>query len=199
MVNVIYCKRIELGGKIAFRKRVARKTTAKKRSSPKAKPIKLNPKYWLRGAGDIKKWSDENIPSDGLCPILRCKPRAWNCDHDHFDSKVRGMISQAANTWEGYVLKSFSKYCNAYTDLSLSEALRNMADYLESSYWIDNKLHFRAVEDMRKHLNRCTKETIARKALEEYGLVIPCDIEKADMVYIYLEKFISLLEETVWE
>lgn len=74
-----------------------------------------------------------------------------------------------------------------------------MADYLESPYWLENKLHFRAVEDMRKHLNRCTKETIARKALDEYGLTIPCDIEKADMIYIYLEKFINLLEETVWE
>ncbi len=160
----------------------------------RVKGIKLNPDKWLTKS-NLKIWSDENKPKDGLCPILKFKPTRWVCDHDHFDSRVRGVISQAANTWEGYVLKSFSKYCQAYSEVSLSEALRNLADYLEQPYWLENKLHFSAVDHMRKFLYRCTKETISRRAKEDLALELSSDLDKNSMIDVYLEKYIELLEE----
>lgn len=188
-----------IGGKIPYFRKKRTKVATKKKSTPNAKPISLNPDFWLRNSADIKKWSEENKPSDGLCPVLKFKPTRWVCDHDHFDSKVRGMLSQNANTFEGYILKAFSKYCSAYTEISLSEALRNMADYLETPYWIDNKLHYGAVEDMRKHLNRCTKDTIVKRALDDYGIVIDSELEKREMVYLYLKSYVSELEEKLWD
>lgn len=191
-----------LGGKIAyFRKKRAKPSSkaTKKKSTPNAKPVSLNSEYWLRNSSDIKKWAEENKPEDGLCPILKFKPTRWVVDHDHFDSRTRGVISQNANTWEGYILKSFSKYCGAYTEISLSEALRNLAHYFEQPYWLNNKLHCGAVEELRRHLNRCTKETIASKALKEYDLIINTELEKRDMVQIYLLEFVKQMEETTWE
>ncbi len=160
----------------------------------------MNPDYWLRNTADIRLWSEENKPSDGLCPVLRYKPARWTCDHDHFDLKVRGMLSQPANTWEGYVVKYFQKYCSKYTDLSVSEALRNLADYLETDYWLANKLHHRGIETQRKYLERLNKEQIAIAAKTEFNLCLdPVQLTQEQMIVLYLEAFIKKYEETVWK
>lgn len=187
-----YSTSASCGGCIPYKKK---KRIVRKVSKPRAKAIKLNPEKWLTKTS-LKDWSFDNRPKDGLCPILKFKPTRWVCDHDHFDSRVRGVISQAANTWEGYVLKSFSKYCQAYSEVSLSEALRNLADYLETPYWLENKLHFSAIDHMRKFLSRCTKETIVRRAKDDLNIDIQTDLVKEDMIDTYLEKYIELLEET---
>ncbi len=109
------------------------------------------------------------------------------------------MLSQPANTWEGYVVKYFQKYCSNYTDLSVSEALRNLADYLENPYWIENKLHHRGVETQRKYLERLKKETIAIAAKEEFGLILDdAEMTKEQMIVEYLKLFVKKYEETVW-
>lgn len=110
------------------------------------------------------------------------------------------MLSQPANTWEGYVVKYFQKYCAKYTELSVSEALRNLADYLDSDYWIKNKLHHRGVESQRKYLERLTKDQIAIAAKSEFDLNLdPTLLSQEEMIMLYLEAFIRKYEETVWE
>ena len=174
---------------------MATKATKKRRES-----IPLNSEYWLKNTTEVRLWSEENKPSDGLCPVLRYKPARWTCDHDHFDLKVRGMLSQPANTWEGYVVKYFQKYCSNYTDISISEALRNLADYLERPYWLENKLHHRGVETQRKYLERLKKETIAIAAKRDFDLDLDCEkMSKEEMIVLYLKEFVKKYEETVWK
>lgn len=110
------------------------------------------------------------------------------------------MLSQPANTWEGYVVKYFQKYCSNYTELSVSEALRNLADYLESDYWLKNKLHHRGIEMQRKHLERMSKDKIAIEAKKEFGLTLdPSELTQEEMIVLYLKEFIKKHEETVWK
>lgn len=110
------------------------------------------------------------------------------------------MLSQPANTWEGYVVKYFQKYCSKYTDLSVSEALRNLADYLETDYWLANKLHHRGIETQRKYLERLNKEQIAIAAKTEFNLCLdPVQLTQEQMIVLYLEAFIKKYEETVWK
>lgn len=175
------------------RKRVYKTKTAvpkKRRTS-----LKLNKDLWLGTQSDIRKWSDENTPEDGFCPILKIKPVNWTCDHDHFDNRVRGMVCQQGNTWEGYVQKSWIKYCSKYTDLSLSDALRNLADYLENPYWIYNPLHYKGVEDMRKHLERCKKETIVLKAFNDFNIELNAEDLQEELIVSYLTTYIKHFEE----
>lgn len=74
--------------------------------------------------------------------------------------------------------------------------MRNLADYLESQEYYQNKLHHRFVEDQRKFLNRCTKATIAIKAKETYGLDLDeTQMNKEEMVYAYLVEFVKEREE----
>lgn len=109
------------------------------------------------------------------------------------------MLSQPANTWEGYVVKYFQKYCSKYTELSVSESLRNLADYLESDYWLNNKLHHRGVESQRKYLERLNKDQIAIEARSEFGVDLnPSELTQEQMIILYLEAFINKYEETIW-
>lgn len=179
-----------------------RKST-KKASTPKKrrKSIALNPDFWVRNTKDVTEWRELNLPEDGLCPILKTKPRIWTLDHDHFSLHCRSVISGVGNIFEGRVTKDFQKYVANHTDLSLSEVLRNLADYLEQPYWLYNKLHHRGVEDMRKHLERCTKETIQRKLREDFNIEL-LDISetlKEDLIILYLENFIRQYEENIWK
>lgn len=188
------------GGSIAFKRRRKVVKRAVKVVKKRRESIPLNPEYWLRNTADIRLWSEANKPADGLCPVLKYKPTRWTCDHDHFDLKVRGMLSQPANTWEGYVVKYFQKYCSKYTDLSVSEALRNLADYLETDYWLANKLHHRGIETQRKYLERLTKDQIAIAAKTEFDLRLdPTALTQEQMIVLYLEAFIKKHEETVWK
>lgn len=147
---------------------------------------------------EIKEWCDENIPKDGLCPILKIKPDRWTVDHDHFDLRVRGVISQQANTLEGYIQKYFLKYCAKYTKLALPDILRAFADYLEQPYWLENKLHYKGVESLRKHLLRCKKETIIEKAKRMLNISLEDSLTKEELIDKYLEIFIEQMENNKW-
>lgn len=170
------------------------------RRKVRSKPISLNKNFWLRNSSDISIWREQNKPKDGFCPILKNKPNSWVVDHCHFDLRARGVISAEANKWEGYVLKYFQKYCINYTDISLSDALRNLADYLETDYWLYNPLHVTGIEDMRKHLNRCKIDTIKSKIMSDFDVIVldkdtnGADKLKADYVAEYLAYFILKYE-----
>jgi len=173
----------------------------KKKSTPRTKQkkiaVELNPDLWLRNTEDVRKWREEHKPKSGLCPILEIKPKVWTLDHDHATGEVRGVISSLSNLAEGRLNKVYEKYLAQHTHLSFSEVIRNLADYLESEEYFENILHHRLVEDQRKHLNRCTKATIAIKAKNSYDLDLNEDeMSKEEMIYAYLVEFVKAYEET---
>lgn len=130
----------------------------------------------------------------GLDPILK-EPLKRPClDHDHFDGKCRGVLSQCINTFEGYVLKAWMKYVSPNTETSLSEALRNMADYLEQDFY-RNPFHSSYKEDMVKFLRRCTNEKIIERAKNDLDMDIPVGTRKDESILLYMTEFIRQVEK----
>lgn len=79
-----------------------------------------------------------------ICPILKQEIKYEDCvfDHKHKtkaevigeDGKglLRGVLHFQANSWEGKVTNAFKRYGLHKFDISLPEALRNLADYIEN-------------------------------------------------------------------
>lgn len=130
----------------------------------------------------------------GLCAILR-EPMDVPClDHDHFDGKVRGVIGYALNMFEGGIQKLWSKHIEGKTEVTMSEALRRMADYLEQDH-SRHPFHGQVVSDLKSALKRRTKETIARNGRDHLGIVIDENLDKAEMIAQYVTEFVRQLEE----
>ena len=83
---------------------------------------------------DVKKVRDKLVEQqNGIDPILKepfKEPPA--CDHDHVTQRVRGALGRNSNAFEGKVFNAFVRCLRWQTDLTLSEILRNLADYLET-------------------------------------------------------------------
>ena len=150
---------------------------------------------WLKDSKEIaalrKEMSEEQ---GGLDPVLGEPLRKPVLDHDHADGHCRGVLSQCVNTWEGYITKYWMKYVAEYTDCSLSEALRRMADYLENDY-SDLPFHKNYRDDMTKFLRRCSKATIIARAKKDLNLDIPEDLTKHEAIEAYMQEFIKHTEE----
>lgn len=116
-------------------------------------------------------------------------------DHDHFDGKCRGVIGATLNLFEGQVQKLWSKHMEDKTSLTMSEVLRRLADYLEADQ-SHMKLHGEIVADLKKSLKRWTKETISRNGYLNFGIVIDDNLDKGEMITIYVTEFVRRLEES---
>jgi len=87
-----------------------------------------------------KQWRKQN----GICPILKQKIKYENAVFDHChknqaevlgeDGKglLRGVLHFQVNSWEGKVVNSFKRYGLHKLGTPLSEALRNLAGYLDN-------------------------------------------------------------------
>lgn len=158
--------------------------------------IRLNEEKWLRNTQDVLKWRVKNIPEDELCPILKFTPKTWTVDHDHVSGYTRGVISSEANCHlDGRITKIYEKYLAHKTNLSLPEVLRNLADYLEMPYWLENPLHHRYVADQRKFLERCTIPKIIERAKLDLGIDLVHNADKETLIVSYLKEFIKQREE----
>lgn len=189
-----------MGGEIVAlrrKKRAAKPFVSKDKVSRVTVRVSLG--RWVRTSAQISELRDElSKAQKGLDPILK-EPLKKPClDHDHFDGRVRGVLSQCTNTFEGYVLKAWMKYVSAYTDTSLSEALRNMADYLEQDT-CGNALHGGYLVDITKFLKRLSNETIKGRALKDFGVVIPEGTDKKESIERYLEEFVKKAEDSMYE
>lgn len=87
-----------------------------------------------------EQWEKQN----GICPILKQEIMYKDAcfDHKHKtkaellgeDGKglLRGILHFQANSWEGKVTNAFKRYGLHKFNISLPEALRNLADYIEN-------------------------------------------------------------------
>lgn len=174
-----------MGGDIRKRKVKARRKAVKA-------PVTCR---WLKDSKEIAALREEmSEEQDGLDPVLGEPLRKPVLDHDHADGHCRGVLSQCVNTWEGYITKYWMKYVAEYTDCSLSEALRRMADYLENDY-SDLPFHKNYRDDMTKFLRRCSKATIIDRAKKDLNLYISDDLTKHEAIEAYMQEFIKYTEE----
>lgn len=159
--------------------------------------VPYNKEMWVKTSKQIADYRE--ILSQEQClkdPIIGGDIIKPCLDHDHFDGRCRGVLSQSVNTFEGQVLKAWMKYVSEYTDISLPAALRNLADYLEKDF-SGNKIHGAYLTDMAKFLKRLTVDTIRRRALQDLALVIPEGKTKTESVQMYLTEFVIKTESQI--
>jgi len=79
----------------------------------------------------LKEWRQQNLPKE--CPIFKCKVNDAVVDHCHRTGLVRGVLHRQSNAWAGKIENSWKRFGQNNSDLTLSEALRALATYLEEA------------------------------------------------------------------
>lgn len=153
--------------------------------------------------GEISGYRESELRRiKNTCPILKVKMKRSGAirpvlDHSHDIpsgkipaeqcGRVRGVISQAANTFLGRVEKYWIKYCDKHTEITLAEALRALADFLEEDH-SENPLHHTEIE---KHRKRLEAQTIRELRLLLDAAKIPhAGLDKSKLVMLVLNKLI---------
>lgn len=90
------------------------------------------------------------------CPLLGMSGEKFSpvVDHDHTSGKVRGVISLEVNALMGKIENFFRTRC-VNTDVSLPDALRKIADYLESE---QGPYHPIGLKQVTRRFSRFTKK-----------------------------------------
>ncbi|MCP4985252.1 MAG: hypothetical protein GY928_04025, partial [Colwellia sp.] len=134
---------------------MARKRRRTKSKQPRAKPVKLSPKYWVSGAKAIREHRDSMlVEQEGRCAISHLPLSESNSvlDHCHADGagtdgRCRGVLESQVNMLEGRYLKLFKKAkLKEKFGLDFPSFLVNMGLYLQQ----DNskqKFHYAYMDD----------------------------------------------------
>ena len=101
----------------------------------------------------LAQWRKENTPD--VCPILGCPMIDPVVDHCHRTGLIRGVISREANSLVGRVENYFYRYCESKCTCPPEQAVRNVAEYLQS-YWTDI-LHPVGAKQLMSRFKRKTK------------------------------------------
>ena len=127
---------------------------------------------------------------ENICPILSCvldknKAVSQVLDHCHKEGYCRDVIALNANSWLGRVENNWYRFCDKHTQLTLPEALRNVADYLERDY-SHMPEHPEQEAKKRRRVRRWKDQTLKDKILAEGGEV-PSGISRRKLVDLYIE------------
>ena len=79
----------------------------------------------------LNEWRQANLPEE--CPIFKCKVDDAVVDHCHNTGLVRGVLHRQSNAWAGKIENSWKRFGQNNSDLTLPEALRALAIYLEEA------------------------------------------------------------------
>jgi len=79
----------------------------------------------------LSNWRKKNRSE--RCPITQCKMHDDVVDHCHTTGEVRGVLHRQSNAFLGKVENAWKRYVSSRADVSLPDALRRMADYIEFS------------------------------------------------------------------
>lgn len=150
----------------------------------------------------IRKYREEQIRYQrGICPILlepysktlysALSPvldhkHGYPTDPDRNAGRVRTVISQNANTYLGYVENAWKKYCARHTKVSLPDALRAIADYLDWD-WTVNPYHPAELEKMRKKIKRLKVGMLRYELQRHYDTKYLLTLRKPALVKLYME------------
>ena len=79
----------------------------------------------------LSKWRKANEPK--RCPISQGSMHDTVVDHCHASGEIRGVLHRQSNAFLGKVENAWKRYACRSADVSLPEALRRMADWIEFS------------------------------------------------------------------
>ena len=190
------------------RRRKSSKTKTNK--PPRASPIKLDPKVWVRSGKSITDYRESLLlDQEGVCAIsglpLTDSSKA-TLDHQHaggsvssngngVDGKCRGVIESQINLLEGRYLKLFKKTkLDVKYGLTFPEFLINMGKYLQQDN-SNHLYHYGYMSDLRKHISRLRKDKIVDMLLKDFNIVVKETTEKRELVRLYIQAFVDLIEE----
>tara|TARA_E500000318_G_C3483881_1_gene181542 strand:- start:86 stop:535 length:450 start_codon:yes stop_codon:yes gene_type:complete len=79
----------------------------------------------------LKAWRENQAPKK--CPISQAEMHDNVVDHCHCTGEIRGVLHRQSNAFLGKVENAWKRYACRSANVSLPEALRRMADYIEFS------------------------------------------------------------------
>lgn len=93
-------------------------------------------KEQLYTPADVKRVRDRLVTEqNGVDPLVQEKFKETPVlDHDHKTQRVRAALNRNCNAFEGKVVNAWTRCMGWLTDKSISEVLRNLADYYEQDY-----------------------------------------------------------------
>lgn len=102
----------------------------------------------------LADYRKQNTPA--VCPILGLAGDKFNpvVDHDHDSGRIRGVISLEVNALIGKIENFYRTRC-VNTSVSLPDALREIADYLESE---QGPYHPIGLKQVTRRFSRFTKK-----------------------------------------
>ena len=121
----------------------------------------------LKNSSEAAKYRDLLLQNQNkIDPITKSKINDPVLDHQHFGEQLcRAVLERTVNSFEGKVYNAYLRYVKHHTDLSISDVLRNLADYLEADY-SSNNIHHTAIDvDVRtfKQLNAESQKEILQE------------------------------------
>lgn len=175
------------------RKRVAPKVPSLKK---KLKRLALDKEKWVATTLEVSQLRNEILDGNGgTCELTGEEIKRPTLDHCHETGKVRGVISQHSNTYEGYLMKYFRKYVERNTSLTISEYLRSMAEYYDRDW--KRGLHHRILSDYQIKLCRKTIPELEEILLKDYQQKACKEDDKAAMIDLIIEGYIKQLEKEI--
>ena len=101
----------------------------------------------LKNSQEAAKYRDTLLAQQSkIDPITKSSITDPVLDHQHYgDQKCRAVLERTVNSFEGKVYNAYLRYVKHHTDLTISDILRNLADYLESDY-SNNAIHHTAID-----------------------------------------------------
>ncbi len=178
-----------------------------KRRKTRSKPIKLDHRFWLRNAKEIRAYRErELLLQEYRCSITNLPLDEENAvtDHAHScarggfgdtdDGRVRGIISSDLNLLEGKYLKLFRKMrIGEKYNITFPDLLINMGEYLNEDY-SEKPLHVNFMSELRNYIKRLNKSEILDKLESDFGIrAEKCTLHR-DLVQIYVQEWVDRLE-----
>lgn len=151
------------------------------------------PDNWLRNNLEVKQYKESleqacKVTGSSLNLVL---------DHTHCngigdDGKVRGLLTSEVNMLEGRFLGLFKKMrIEEKYSCTFPEFLIKLGHYLEEDN-SDNPYHYAYMAEVRKKINRLTKESLESKILEDFKIKVS-GLDKKTLVQKYMELWIESL------
>ena len=103
----------------------------------------------------LKEYRDNN--SSNYFHVLGMDMDDVVVDHDHTTGMIRGVIHRQTNSFEGKVFNAWKRYAMNNARVSYVQALRNLADYIETSKSL--YLHPVGLNQLSKRFSRLSKES----------------------------------------
>jgi len=170
---------------------------SKRRKKP-AKGVKLDPKFWLRNAEDVKTYREQLLKhQDGKCAVSNVKILVGCLDHTHIggvgkEGAVRGVLLSEVNMLEGRYLKLFNRLkIEEKYKVDFPTFLIKMGEYLKQDN-SDNLLHHKYMGEYRKSIDKLTKVEIQSLIQKEWR--VTTDGLKSELLQFHVQKWVESKE-----